>query len=215
MMPGMRLIVRTPPTESLITLEDARLQCRVTALGSPPAHPEDTLIESYIDAATRELDGPRGWLGRALVEQGLELQLDTFPCWGRVLRLPLPPLRAVTGIAYVDSDGAAQTLDPASYRVIGGATGSPLVVTDEEPAYIEGAYGIEWPSVSPNMGAVVVSYTAGYGDAADVPQPIRNFVRHRVAQFYQHRESVISGTIIAPVPFVADSLENFRVRADR
>lgn len=46
-----------------------------------------------------------------------------------------------------------------------------------------------------------MTYTAGYGDdAADVPGPITSAVKLIIGSLYEHRESVVVGTIATPMP---------------
>jgi uncharacterized phiE125 gp8 family phage protein len=186
------------PAEALITLADARLQCRVDTWGSPPVNEEDPLLLPYIQGATEELDGIDGWLNRALVTQTWRLTLNCFP--GRPIKLPLPPLQSVTSVVYDAPDGTATTLDAAEYRVI--------TVTD--PGMVEAV--TSWPSIKDQLGAVRITYVAGYGDAEDVPEIIRNYIRARVAQLYQFREQAVAGVTVAPVPYMRDNLESIRMR---
>ena len=195
----MTRIVSSPDMEPVLSLEEARLHVRVDAEGSPPTHPDDTLIQDYVQAATNEIDGVEGWLGRALVTQSWRLRLDYFPAWE--IRLPLPPLQSVDAITYVDGDGVEQTLATANYRV---------VTSDSDPGRVEPAYGLSWPATRAQSGAVAITYTCGYGAPADVPEAIRTYVRLRLGQFYEHRELVAMGVTVAPVPYLRDSLESFR-----
>ena len=176
-----------------------RIGGRLAAEGSPPAHPDDALIASFVQAAINELDGIDGWLGRALVTQTWQLVLDTFPACA--IRLPLPPLQSVDSISYIDGDGASQTLDPADYRVF---------APDSDPGRVEPAYGLSWPAVRGQSGAVTITYTCGYGDPADVPELIRTYIRLRVGQYYENRELVATGVSVAPIPYLRDSLESYR-----
>jgi hypothetical protein len=82
--------------------------------------------QAIIDAVTSEIDGPSGWLGRALGPQTIEYTAD---CWRRDKRyrnrcvyafvLPCPPIIGITSIKYVDVDGAEQTIDAADYVLYG------------------------------------------------------------------------------------------------
>ncbi|HSH41802.1 MAG TPA: hypothetical protein VK973_06725, partial [Arenicellales bacterium] len=56
------LIRIAEPDEPVLSLEQARAQCRVDAWGSPAVHPDDELLQAYVQAATDELDGVDGWL---------------------------------------------------------------------------------------------------------------------------------------------------------
>lgn len=197
----MRLHRLTPPAAPVLTLEEAREQIRVDRIETAPIAAEDALIEAFVQSATDELDGRDGWLGRALVTQTWRMTLDAWPAGG-VIEVPLPPLQSVTSIVYVDEGGATVTLAPSAYRVI----------TDGEPGLIEPVYGTRWPAVRRQTGPIAITFVAGYGNAAAVPEIIKQYIRHRIGQFYEHREAVIAGTIIAEVPHVRHSLENIRFR---
>jgi uncharacterized phiE125 gp8 family phage protein len=185
-----------PAIAPVLSLEEARLHLRVDAAGG--SHPDDTLIQAYVQAATDELDGGDGWLGRALCTQQWLLTLDSFPAGA--IKLPLPPLQTVDSIGYVSLDGAAQTLSPSAYRVLDWS----------DPARVEPVYGTSWPATRGQADAVSITFTCGFGDPADVPELIRNYIRLRVGQSYENRELVAMGVTIAEIPFLRDSLENFR-----
>jgi hypothetical protein len=58
-------------------------------------------------------------------------------------------------------------------------------------------------------GAVEILYDAGY---ESIPEMIRAYAKVRLGQLYEFRELVVAGVSIAPVPYLLDSLENFRAR---
>lgn len=189
--------------EALVSLAEMYLQLRLDPTGSPASHPDDSLIELAVQAATEELCGPNGegWLGRALVAREYRLDLDRFPAGP--LGLPLPPLQSVVGVTYLDGDGVEQTLDPSAYQVFAAGT----------PGTIRPAYNTSWPtSIRPGAGAVSVRFVAGYDDPADVPAPIRQWVKARAGFFYENRESIVTGTVGAELPAFPSMLENYRVR---
>jgi len=196
--PRWTLTRKTAPAEKLLSLDEAFDHLRLDPEGSPPTTPDAALVQSYIDAVTAEIDGADGWLGRALVTQTWQLKLHWFP-WR--IRLPLPPLQSVSAITYVDTAGAVQTVDAADYIVS---------KSDSDPAFVEPAFGKTWPATRDVPDAVTVEYVCGYGDAADVPELIRNYARVRLGQFYEHRELVAIGVSVAAVPYLRDSLEVFR-----
>lgn len=183
-----------------LSLEEARLHLRVNAATLPlPPHPDDPLIQAYVQAATNELDGIDGWLGRALVTQQWRLNLDGFPAGA--ITLPLPPLQSVGEIRYTAPDGAEVVLPPSAYRVL---------TWDSDPGHVEPAFGAAWPAVRRQTAAVAITYSCGFGDPAKVPELIRNYIRLRLGQFYENRELVAVGVIVTTIPFMADSLESFR-----
>ena len=197
----MTRIITSPDLEPVLSLDEAKIHLRIDDEGSPPGHPDDTLIESFITGAINELDGIDGWLGRALVTQQWSLSIDWFPEWE--ILLPLPPLQSVESVVYVDRDGVDITLDPANYRVI---------ASDSDPGRIEPDFGKCWPCTRQQSNAVTISFTCGYGAPSNVPEIIRNYIRLRVGQLYEHRELVAIGVSVAPVPYLRDSLESYRRR---
>jgi uncharacterized phiE125 gp8 family phage protein len=93
----------------------------------------------------------------------------------------------VTTVKYVDGDGAEQTLDSAAY------------ITNDyvDPPELTPAYGTSWPSTQLRAAAIVVRYTAGYADAASVPEPIRQWMLLAIGAFYEQRSMVNEGQTYA------------------
>lgn len=185
----MRSIAIITAPDPILVAADAKLQPAIN--GSA----DDGYLEMLIDAATQSLDGPNGWLGRALAEQVLELRMDQFPPafgfghnygqrWAETwcvfgpenqIRLPLPPLVSVDSIKYDDPAGDEQTLDPATYRVTGIGTDQGMISLQQ---------GQCWPLTKYQAEAVRIRYTAGYGIGTDVPAPIRQAILLGVTQLY-------------------------------
>lgn len=86
----------------------------VTPGDIPGAHPaDDATVARAIAAATRTVDGPSGWLGRALGPQMLELA-GWFGC--ERIRLPYPPLIRIVDVVAEDRAGNVETADPSTWR---------------------------------------------------------------------------------------------------
>lgn len=168
----------TAPTAEPITLDEAKLHCRVDHAD------EDALISSLIATAREAVEHITG---RALMPQTLELALDDFD---DVIQLPRPPFASVTSVKYLDGNGVLQTLDTASY----------VVDSHSEPARLMPAYGTSWPSVRDQANAVLIRYQAGYADAASVPSQIKSWMLLHIANLYANRESVVAGISVAPLP---------------
>ncbi|TAM96311.1 MAG: hypothetical protein EPN45_21085 [Rhizobiaceae bacterium] len=86
----------------------------------------DVQAQAVIAAVTETIDGPTGWLGRAIGPQTLELTLDGWHAhrhhhhWHEhphAFRLPCPPIIAVESVIYLDTDGNEQTVDATDYAV--------------------------------------------------------------------------------------------------
>ncbi len=179
----MPVVVVTPP-EPVVAFEDVERH-----LVEVPA--EDRVhVEGLTVAATAWIDGPAGWLGRALGPQLLEWQLDRWPCgnW----RWPIVPFLELASVTYVDVNGNVQTL----------AGPDPL---DADPL----------PTIRGKPGDIRIRYWAGYGkrdpnDAskwiAAVPAPIKVSIMMLVAQWYETREAAVVGQAPAAMPFAVDAL---------
>jgi uncharacterized phiE125 gp8 family phage protein len=86
--------------------------------------------------------------------------------------LPLPPLNAVDTVTLYGSDDHATVLDASGYQV--DAPGGRLV------------FGAPHPGLRAVNG-VAIAFTAGYGDAAAVPAPIKTAILQTIAWLYDHR----------------------------
>lgn len=193
------LSLETAPAVSPLTLEETKRHLRVVEENTD----DDAYIQELIDAATAELDGENGWLGRALITQTWTLHMDRFPASDCGISIPLPPLVSVTEIRYFDSNNDAQVLDADYYTVDGR----------REPGQIKNIYGRTWPSTYPVAGAVEIEFIAGYGDAPeDVDALIRHYLKLRIGQWYATRESVIIGSIVNEMPHFSTMLDNLRIR---
>jgi uncharacterized phiE125 gp8 family phage protein len=119
------------------------------------------------------------WHNRIYVTREVVEVFDRFPA---VFRPRRGPLVSVTSIGYVDTDGNDQTVNSSVYDVD----------TTTEPGRIARAYGQSWPTPRSQIAAVTLTYDAGYGQAADVPDTVKAAIKLMVAYLYEHREA--SGT---------------------
>lgn len=180
-------LVTAPPAEP-ITLAEAK------ALPKVEDDAEDTLLAAIIVAARRWVEET---CGRALVTQTWDFSMDGFPR-GSFIKLPRPPLVSVTSITYYDEDLSTSTVFASSkYQVDAAKT----------PGLIALKYGESWPTDSLRLSSgVVVRFVAGYGAAAAVPGDIKHAVKLLVSDMYAHRESEVTGTIVAKMGFAVDAL---------
>jgi uncharacterized phiE125 gp8 family phage protein len=176
--------VRTvAPAADVVTLAEAKAHLRVEH------GEEDTLITTYLQAAINRLDGFAGILGRCLITQSWRVDTYDVPP-DDTIRLLFPDVSAVS-IAYVDPDGATQTLDAAVYHLVHDAMGGRVDL----------AHGASWPATAIRPDAVRVTVTAGYGaTAAAVPHPIKAAILLMVADLYRNRETVTIGVSSAAIP---------------
>lgn len=188
--------VITAPTEEPISLSQAKAHLRLD--GSD----EDDLVNSLIRMAR---DLAERHLRRALCTQTMRLYLDQFPAASPTVQvnvrtsaisLPRAPVQSISHVKYIDADGVLQTIDPSDYQL------------DEisEPCVVVPAYGESWPAPRQVINAVQVQFVAGYGGASAVPEPIRRGMLLTIANLFENRQDVITGTIAAALPMSASTL---------
>ena len=190
----MGLTLVTPPAAEPVTLDEAKLHCRVDA----DITADDALLTSLIVAAREQAEHETG---RAFVTQTWRLTLDRFPAGAIVL--PRAPLASVSSIAYVDADGDMQTLDAGAYQVI----------TDRLLGEVVPVYGGQWPATRCTENAVTVEFVAGYGNAAGVPQAIKQWILLAVGGWYGQREAIAAGQVAElPRAYWHALLDKYRIQ---
>lgn len=122
---------------------------------------------------------------RAYISQTWEMWLDAFPSEDH-LDIPLPPLQSVSSIKYYGTDDTEYTMAVADY----------FVDTKSFVGRVALGYGKTWPSATlrPANG-VCITFIAGYGDAAAVPNYIKQAMMLTIGHLYENREDVIAGLI--------------------
>jgi len=164
----MNLIVIEPPAAEPVSVETLKAHLRVDG------NADDALITVYL-ASAREVC--EGLARRAFVTQTLGLVLDTWP--DLPLEFPRPPLIDVASITYTDEAGVQYTMSADDYLV------------DPYTGRLTLASGKSWPgkSLSP-LSPILVTFTAGYGEATDVPKKYQTAVMLLAAHWYENREVV-------------------------
>ena len=170
----MSVVVVTPPVHG-VSLAAVKAHLRVDHTD------DDADITAYIDAACSHIDGPRGWLDRAIWPQTLELRQSAF-C--DPIRLPYGPATSVTSIKYLDASGAEQTLSSASY-----------VLTNDGAVHL--AHGASWPALRGDAEGVRVRYVAGF---ATLPPEILSAVKLMVGDLYENRATAHVGGSASTIP---------------
>ncbi|MGE4321931.1 MAG: hypothetical protein AB7E60_02755 [Sphingobium sp.] len=199
----MRVTVISPPAP-VVTWEEADAHLRLD--GDEEQRP---MVERLIAAATAHIDGPAGWLGRALGPQTLEARICGFG--GGLIRLLYPPIVDIVSVHYLDGMGQPALVDPDTYELFGPDLGT--------------AWGKSWPTPGAYRGRVEtvrIRYRAGYpvDPNADpvvpsVPEPIKAAILLMVGDLYKFPETA-SDMNLSPVAIpmsttVTNLLSPFRI----
>lgn len=183
----MNLKLKTATTELPVSLVEAKQHCHVDF------DDDDALITLYIKSAAAHIEGNRGVMGRALLNQDWELYADEFPCGD--LTVPLGPLVSVASVEYLDqTTGNYVTWASSNYTV-------DMVSFEGRISPVD-----SWPSTLTRVNAVRVTFTAGHGaDASTLPADIKAALLMLIGHWYSNREAVGDvGTMTVPLTF--DSL---------
>lgn len=161
--------VSTAPASEPITAATAKNWLKVDTSA------DDTLIEALIASC-------RVWVENhcrlGLLEQTIT---ETWDTWPEDWRLGVSPLREVSGIYYLDTNGDQQTLSSAFYKVdnIGF------------PARVARKYGQSLPTLYDEVNAVSAVYTVGWDSASAIPGPIITAMELMIADNYENRQDSI------------------------
>ena len=155
-------------------------------------------LPAYITAARQTVEQ---YLNASVVVQARTLVLGAFP--PSSIDLPNGPLISVTSVAYVDTDGATQTVDSGKY-VARSLPLSDILFPD---------FGESWPSTRAIPGAVTITYQAGMmtGSPLALPQQdIRSAILLTLGDLWENREGQFVGVSAAVNPTVERLLHYHR-----
>lgn len=205
----INLKLETGPTQEPVTLAQAKAQLRLEA--------DFTLDDDYISTlivAARELAEIKA--KGVFLSQTWSMTIDAFPTnggyWNKNNRynfgsvdwfpqtnqgeivLPRGPAQSITSIQYLDPSGTSQTLGPSVYTLVTGS-----------PPRLGVKYGQIWPVVTPQIGAVKITWVAGVASAANVPERAKLAMKLMIGAWYENREAVTPGEVRV-LPMAVDSL---------
>lgn len=146
---------------------------------------EDSLIQTLIASAVNMLDGAEGLLSRCLITQQWQWTLYSWP---ERLVLPLAPIITVDSITY-DIDDVTTTVAAEDIKQDGYQ--GTLLHVDEKPTV--------------TIDTLTIVFTAGYGNAADVPDLLKQGIKYLVSHWFDNRIPV-SATKHHPLPMAVDAI---------
>lgn len=138
---------------------------------------DDATVAALIAAATAEIDGPAGWLGRAIGPQTIELRTDGFWPGDDKLLLPYRPIIEIVSLIYVDAADVEITVTASDYALAG------------QRFYVKPSF--TYPTIGPDHEGVRIRYRAGYdgplagsppGMTGEIPAPIKQWIKLRTTQ---------------------------------
>ena len=153
---------------------------------------------------------------RQLLTSTWDLLLDAFPgpslmgvpagvpysLPGHAILIPKGPVQQVDSITYLDMNFDLITMPPTDY----------VVTTTEDMTRITPVFGKIWQPTLPQISAVAVRFTAGYGNASLVPAGIKHWIKLRVDALYNQRSEIafVRGRM-EPLPFADHLLDPYRI----
>lgn len=137
---------------------------------------DDTYLSSLITTARQYCED---YQNRAYITQTWEISLDEFP---DVIEIPKGNLQTVDSIKYTNSDNVTTT----------------LIVTTDYVTSIRGilgrivpAYNKTWPTFTPcPLDPVVITFTCGYGTAAQVPGKVILAMKLLISHWFINRTPI-------------------------
>lgn len=163
-----------------ISLETARLHLRLDTEGSPPAHPDDSLVEVLISVAR---EAAEQYTACAIVQQDYTLALDAFP--EKEIVLGTWPVNSIAAVTYKDSDNQVQTLSSSEY----------FLDNFSKPAKLHLQPGKAWPATATVANCVAVQFNAGHTDEDSpnpypLPKAVKQALLLLIGHLYENREAI-------------------------
>lgn len=168
MHPSQVSILSAPATP-LLTLEQAKVQCRVDIAD------DDVLLAELVSVATAHVED---LTGRTLRSTQFRAHFPGLPQATAPLMLPRSPAVSVEAISYTRADGSTGSM----------ADADRLLVAPDHVGWIVPAPGQSWPTdvQAAHPLAVQIEFTAGHDPA---PPAVVHAVKLLVGHLYEHREA--------------------------
>lgn len=158
----------TASTGTPVTLEEAKDHLRVTDSNSDADITRK--LRSATDYCQRAISGNKQFMGATF-----DLIMEAFPFSDAPIELPMPPLKSVTSVGFINSTGGSTTMPSTDF-----ITTTPT----DYPGRITPAFNATWPSPRQQANAVTIRFVAGYDTAEDVPDSVKQAVLLKLEQFY-------------------------------
>ncbi|QDV86923.1 head-tail connector protein [Planctomycetes bacterium TBK1r] len=168
-----RLRRTVAPAAYPVSVADAKKQLEIAT--DDTAH-DDQLTE-LIAAATEQWEHDTQYV---CVSSTYEYLLDCFPAGSRAIRLPVRPVTSLTSVTYLDGS-SSETL------------ATTVADLDRKKDFLALKYEQEWPSITTQTDAIVITFEAGYA-ASQCPRFIRRAILLQVAKWFEDRDMMLGQT---------------------
>ena len=172
----------TQPSSEPVTLAEAQLHLRLDTVGSPPSHPDDTLVQALISASRENAEQ---YTGVTIASCTYEMQGELLD---DKLSLQTYPVTSIVSVKYQDEDDVTQTVSASDYYVDNFERPARLVFKENAPT-----------------ATLTVRFSAGFTDGQSpnpypVPAGIKAAMLLLIGHLYENREAVNVGNIVNEFP---------------
>tara|TARA_R110002051_G_scaffold1803_3_gene9993 strand:- start:841 stop:1419 length:579 start_codon:yes stop_codon:yes gene_type:complete len=159
---------------------------------------DDTLIDNLIKAATQSC---QIYTNMYFLDTTVTQYSDN---WMEFYRLYKSPVLSITHVKYYDTNDTLQTLNSTNY----------ILDRVSQPARIGLSVDGVLPNLASRINAVEVKYIVGYGTtSSEVPEGIRQAVLITIGNWYENRQSVITGRTATELPLSSQYLlEQYKIQ---
>ena len=182
----MRVSVSSVPATEPVTTAEAKTHLNIDVSD------HDTYIGTLVTAARKWVEGK---IGRKLVTQTL---ISTYDQREFILPLTLPygPVQSISSVqVYDDENDEWDTVASTAYYQAGDVL-----------AEAEDTAATTWPTADRTRDSFRVTYVAGYGAAAAVPEEIKQAIFLLVGAMFEDRLPYVTGTTLNKLPLGWDEL---------
>jgi len=168
------LIKTVQPVSEPVSLAEAQLHLRLDTEGSPPSHPDDTLVQTLISASRENAEQ---YTGVTIAPASFEMQSFVDKDY---IKLQTFPVNSIESVTYVDNNDVTQTVAANTYEINNYFRPARL--------YFKG---------TASNFELTVRFSAGYTDGQSpntfpTPAGVKAAILLMLGNLYENRETVSS-----------------------
>lgn len=158
--------ITSAPSDELLTVEEAKRHLRV--FDGSLDDEVTTLIRAARDYCER-------FCNRTLRSTTTRTYTDSEWWCDDGLRLPFPPLIAVSSVTYYDTANASQTLASSNYYV---------ALPTDDGGFVKWKFTATIPSLYTRDDAITVTYTTGYSALTNIPPVVVQAMKSKLTELF-------------------------------